>query len=166
VVLAGVVIATLLKEGVGDSTAQAGDVPTQAPVTKTTASAKPKPTATPTPTKKPTPQPTKKPKPPQTRVTQLRALADLLRQTQEGHGSKTAKEAAKDLDAAADALAAGDDEEAANKFNDARERLINAQRQGRWQATPQIVVLFNALSRTMPRSSHQPGNNYNGNNNE
>jgi serine/threonine-protein kinase len=159
VVLAGVVIAALLKEGVGDSTAQAGDVPTPPVASKAATTVKPKPTPTPTPSK-PTPsQPTKKPKPPQTRVTQLRALADLLRQTQEGHGAKTAKDAAKDLDAAADALADGDDDEAAAKFNDARERLINAQRQGRWQATPQVVVLFNTLSRTMPRSNQSGGNN-------
>jgi serine/threonine-protein kinase len=161
VVLVGVVIAALLKEGVGDSTAQARDVPTPPVASKAATTVKPKPTPTPTPSKPAPSQPTKKPKPPQTRVTQLRALADLLRQTQEGHGAKIAKEAAKDLDAAADALADGDDDEAANKFNDARQRLIDAQRQGRWQATPQVVVLFNTLSRTMPRSNHQPGDNNN-----
>jgi serine/threonine protein kinase len=160
VILAGVVIAALLREGV-DSTAQARDVPTPPAVTKVTA--KPKPTPTPTPSKPPASHPTKKPTPtPQTRVTQLRTLANLLRQTQEGRGAKTARAAAKDLDDAADALADGDDEEAANRFDDARQRLIEAQRQGRWQATPQIVVLFNTLSRTMPRSDRQPS----GSNNE
>jgi serine/threonine-protein kinase len=160
VILAGVVIAALLREGV-DSTAQARDVPTPPVASKAAATAKPKPTPTPTPSK-PTTKPTKKPKAtptPQVRVNQLRTLADLLRQTQEGHGSKTAREAAKDLDDAADALANGDDQEAAAKFDDARQRLIEAQRQGRWQATPQVVVLFNALSRTMPKSDRQPNNN-------
>ncbi|QNE18416.1 serine/threonine protein kinase [Kribbella qitaiheensis] len=160
VVLVGVVIAALLKEGVGDSTAQARDVPTPPAVTKVTT--KPKPT--PTPSKTPSKTPTKKPKAtptPQTRVSQLHALAGLLRQTQEGKGARTAREAAKDLDSAAEALADGDDDKAAEKFNDARQRLVNAQREGRWQATPQIVVLFNTLSRTMPRSEHQPGNNNN-----
>jgi len=160
VILAGVVIAALLREGVSDPTAEARDVPTPSAVTKVTA----KPTPTPTPSNTPTSHPTKKPKPtptPQTRVTQLRTLANLLRQTQEGRGAKTARAAAKDLDAAADALAAGNDEEAANRFDDARQRLIEAQRQGRWQATPQVVVLFNTLSRTMPRSDHQPGGNNN-----
>jgi serine/threonine-protein kinase len=166
VILAGVVIAALLKEGVGDTTAQAGDVPTPSVATKATAAAKPKPTPTPSPTKPPATHPTKKPKPtpkPQTRVTQLQALAALLRQTPEGRGQRTAQEAAKDLDAAAAALADGDDDKAAAKFNEARVRLINAQRMGHWQATPQVVTLFNTLSRTMPRSSGWTGNNNGGN---
>jgi len=150
-----VVIAALLREGV-DSTAQAGDVPTPPVASKAVTTAKP----TPTPSKPSASHPTNKPKAtptPQARVSQLRTLANLLRQTQEGRGSKTAREAAKDLDAAADALANGDDEEAASKFDDARQRLINAQQQGRWQATPQVVVLFNALSRTMPQSNNNNG---------
>jgi serine/threonine protein kinase len=153
VVLAGVVIAALLKEGVGDSTAQARDVPTPSVASKATATVKPKPTPTPTPT--PTPKPTKKPKTtpaPSARISQLRTLAALLR-AQEGRGAKVARAAAKDVDDAAVALDEGDDEEAATKFADAKRRLIDAQREHRWQATPQIVVLFNTLSRTMPHSN-------------
>ncbi len=162
VVLAGVVIAALLKEGVGDSTAQARDLPTPPVASKAATTVKPKPTPTPTPTQ--TPKPTKKPKTtpaPSTRISQLRTLAALLR-AQDGRGAKVARAAAKDVDDAAVALDEGDDEEAGNKFADARRRLLEAQRDHRWQATPQIVVLFNTLSRTMPRSDNQPG----GNNNE
>jgi hypothetical protein len=114
---------------------------------------KPKPTPTPTPT--PTPKPTKKPKTtpaPSARISQLRTLAALLR-AQDGRGAKVARAAAKDVDDAAVALDEGDDEEAATKFADAKRRLIDAQREHRWQATPQIVVLFNTLSRTMPHSN-------------
>jgi serine/threonine protein kinase len=161
VVLAGVVIAALLREGVAaDPTAQAGGPPSQPAVTNATASPKP----TPTPVKSPTSRPSS-PKPKATpsattREAQLRTLAELLRQTGQGRGSKSAKEAAKDLDDAADALADDDPEAAANKFQDAQSRLMEAQRQHRWQATPQIVTLFVSLARSF--SGDGQHNNSNG----
>jgi serine/threonine-protein kinase len=161
VVLVGVVIAALLREGVADPTADAGGLPSQPSVAKTTATAtataKPKPKPSPTPSK-PTTTSSASPRP--TREAQLRTLAELLRQTEQGRGSKTAREAAKDIDAAADALADEDPEQAASKFSDAQQRLVEAQRQHRWQATPQIVALFVSLGRTFSGDGqHNNSNN-------
>jgi serine/threonine-protein kinase len=154
VILAGVVIAGLLREGVATDPAAEAGVPSQAPVTKATASpTPPKPSTTPTP--KATPSAT-------TQEAQLRALAELLRQTEPGKGAKPAREAAKDLDAAADALANEDPEEAANKFQDAQKRLVEAQRQNRWQASPQVVTAFASLARSFSAYGNGNHNNSNG----
>jgi serine/threonine-protein kinase len=148
VVLAGLVIAALLRQGVSDPTAEAGGAPSTTP----SVTAKPvvKPSATPskTPSKRPTPKST--PSAPKTASPEsLRALARLLRENHEGKGSKAAREAAKDLDEAADALADGDTGKAVEKFQDARQRLIEAQRDGRWHSTPQISALFGSIGRTL-----------------
>jgi len=155
VVMAGVLAAVLLREGVSnDPPAQAGGTPS-APVVKASAAPKPKPTPTPTPsktptTKKPTPKPTKTANPQAATVQTLRTLADLVRQSQQGSRSKAPREAAHDLDQAAEALAKGDAESASEHFHDARQRLLEAQRNHRWQSTPQISALFGGLSRVLP----------------
>jgi serine/threonine-protein kinase len=163
VVLVGVVIAVLLREGVSsDPSAQAGGVPSATPSTTVKAAAKPKPSATPskTPSKKPAPKktPSKTPSNPQVGGPQsLRALAQLLREHQQEHGMRTAQEAAKDLDQAAKALENGDTEEAAKQFQQARQRLLAAQRQGRWQSTPQISAMFSAIGATLPSDNGDNG---------
>jgi len=75
---------------------------------------------------------------------------------------RTAREAAKDLDQAAKALENGDSEEAAQQFQQARQRLLEAQQQGRWQSTPQISAMFSAIGATLP-SDNGDGDNGNGN---
>ncbi|WP_148256744.1 serine/threonine-protein kinase [Kribbella flavida] len=157
VVLAGVVAAALLREGVStDPPAQAGGTPTATPtVAKVSTQPKPKPTPTPTPTARqskpkdtPTPKkPKKSPeKPAETGPARsLRALAELLRQ---GDPNRSVREAAKDLDEAAKALAEGKNDKAADKYRDAVRRLAMAQRTNRWQPTREEVVLVTTLSRT------------------
>lgn len=169
VVLAAAVGVALLKEGVkGDPSAQAGGTPS-APVSKVTASAKPTPTPTPTPkpTKKPSKPPTKKPtkKPdqyPQV-VAQLRQLADKVRKSgqnqqqwpgQNQPKSKAPGLAARDLDQAAEQLSRGEVKAARNNYDDAKERLVAAQREHRWQPTAEIYIGFSQLDRSMP-----PGDN-------
>jgi serine/threonine-protein kinase len=83
-------------------------------------------------------------------------LAGLLRQGQQGQGqgrqgrgAGAAREAANDLDKAADALADGDTDEAAGKYQDAKQRLAQAQRENRWEPTPQVVALFTILDPTL-----------------
>lgn len=155
VVLAGVVIATLLREGVStEPPAAAGGLPSVTPTPTVKAVAKPKPSTTPskTPSKKPTPKktPSKKPSNPQVgSPASLRQLAQLLREHQQEHGMRTAREAAKDLDQAAKALEEDNAEEAARQFQQARMRLLQAQREGRWQSTPQISALFAAIGATL-----------------
>lgn len=155
VLLAGVVIAALLRQGVSNDTAEAGP-PATAPSATVKPVVKPKPTPTPSKTssKKPTPKPTptKKPSEPQTASPQsLRTLARLVRESaQDGRGSRTVKEAAKDLDQAADALAQGHEQEAVRQFQSARMRLTAAERQHRWQGTPQIAALFASIGGTLP----------------
>jgi serine/threonine protein kinase len=77
----------------------------------------------------------------------LRTLARLVRESAEGRGSKAVREPARDLDGAADALAEGDRDKAAEKFWDARRRLTEAQRDHRWRPTPQITTLLATISR-------------------
>jgi eukaryotic-like serine/threonine-protein kinase len=156
VLLAGVVIAALLRQGVSNDTAEAGPPATTAPSATVKPVVKPKPTPTPskTPSKKPSPKPTpsKKPSEPQTASPQsLRTLARLVRESQQdGRSGRTVKEAAKDLDQAADALAEGHEQEAMRQFQSARMRLTAAERQHRWQGTPQIAALFASIGRTLP----------------
>ncbi|TCM48012.1 serine/threonine-protein kinase [Kribbella sp. VKM Ac-2568] len=165
VLLAGVVIAALLRQGVSNDTAEAGP-PATTPSATVKPVVKPKPTPTPskTPSKKltPKPTPTKKPSEPQTASPQsLRTLARLVRESaQDGRGSRTVKEAAKDLDQAADALAEGHEQEAVRQFQSARMRLTAAERQHRWQGTPQIAALFASIGRTLPTGD---GDNRNSN---
>ncbi|WBQ07020.1 serine/threonine-protein kinase [Kribbella sp. CA-293567] len=150
VVLAGVVIAALLREGVApDTTAEAGP-PVTTPATSVKPVSKPKPTPTPTktPSKKPTPKktPTKKPAPPQNNTSAaLRTLAQLVRAHKQEHAERAVREAAKDLDQSAKAVDEGDSREAVKQFQQARQRLLEAQRQGRWHSTPQISAMFSAV---------------------
>lgn len=161
VVVAAVVGALLLRAGVSDDPpAQAGGTPS-APVHKVTAAPKttpkPKPTPTPTPTKTtPTKKPTKKPtqNPQAVLVQQLRSLAAQVRATQEGSRSRAPREAANDLDQAAQALDHGDTESAAKHFDEARQRLFEAQQRHRWQPTQQIAALFGVISQSLPRAEH------------
>ena len=161
VVVAAVVGALLLRAGVSnDPPAQAGGTPS-APVQKVTAAPKttPKPKPTPTPTKTKT-TPTKKPTQKQTQnpqavlVQRLRSLAAQVRATQEGSRSKAPREAANDLDQAAQAIDHGDTESAAEHFYDARQRLFEAQLRHRWQPTQQIAALFGVISQSLPRQEH------------
>jgi serine/threonine-protein kinase len=80
------------------------------------------------------------------RVTALKTLAQLLRNGSDRKGSKSAREAARDLDKAAQALADGDTEQAAQNVGDAQARLAQAQRDGRWEPTPAIVALLKQLN--------------------
>jgi eukaryotic-like serine/threonine-protein kinase len=158
VVVAGVVGALLLRAGVtNDAPAQAGGTPS-APVVKASSAPKTTPKPTQTPSKKPTPKPTPKETPHQNPqavlVSTLRTLAAQVRATQQGSQSKAPREAARDLDQAAEALDHGDTEAAAEHFYDARQRLIEAQQRHRWQATAQIAALFSVVSRSLPRPDH------------
>ncbi|WP_329002520.1 serine/threonine protein kinase [Kribbella sp. NBC_00709] len=165
VVVAGVVAALLLRSGVtNDPPAQAGGTPS-APVVKATSAPKttpkPKPTPSKTPTKKPTPKPTptKTQQNPQAVLVQsLRTLAAQVRATQQGSHSKAPRDAAAQLDRAAEALDHGDTGAAARNFYEARQRLFEAQQRHRWQATPQIAALFQTIGQSLPR----PDNNNNG----
>jgi serine/threonine-protein kinase len=164
VVVAAVVSALLLRAGVSnDPPAEAGGTPS-APAQKVTAA--PKTTATPTPTPKPTPTPTKttptkKPKPKETPqnpqaalVQQMRSLAAQVRATQQGSRSKAPREAAQELDQAAEALDHGDTNSAAEHFYAARQRLIEAQQRHRWQGTAPIAALFQTIGQSLPRPDH------------
>ncbi len=163
VVVAGVVAALLLRAGVSnDPPAQAGGTPS-APVPKATAAPKttPKPKPTPTPTKTTTPTtPTTKPTQKQTQnpqavlVQRLRSLAAQVRATQQDSRSKAPREAANDLDQAAQAIDHGDTEAAAKHFYEARQRLVEAQQRHRWQPTQQIAALFFTISQSLPRQEH------------
>ncbi|WP_237771330.1 serine/threonine-protein kinase [Kribbella sp. ALI-6-A] len=168
VVVAGVVAAILLREGVSqEPPAVAGGTPTVAPtvVTKTTAKPRPTHTPTPAPTPKPkeTPTPKKTPKktPPKQvesrTANQLRTLAQLLRQGQQRDGSKAVREAAKDLDEAAKALGEGKEGQASDRYRSALRRLGTAQRTDQWRPTPQQFVLIAALSRDLGRPSYGDG---------
>nr|WP_239062445.1 serine/threonine-protein kinase [Streptomyces sp. SID13031] len=154
VVLAGVVIATLLREGVSsEPPAQAGGLPSATPSVKPVAKPKPTPTPSKTPSKKPTPTKTPTKKPENTQIggpASLRLLAQMLRDHQQERGMRTAREAAKDLDQAAKALEQDDAEEASQQFQQARQRLVQAQREGRWQSTPQISAMFAAIGAALP----------------
>jgi serine/threonine-protein kinase len=81
----------------------------------------------------------------------LRTLAALVKQTEQGSRSKAPREAARDLDQAAEALDNDNTAAATNNFYDARQRLAEAQRNHRWQSTPQISTLFAALTQVLPQ---------------
>lgn len=164
VLVVGIMAAALLREGVSqDPPAQAGGTPTVAPTVASKVTTKPK--VTPTPKPKVTPSPKKTPKkspskPVETGTAkQLRTLAQLLRQGQQGEGSKPLREAAKDLDQAAKALGEGDDDEAADQYRSALRRLGSAQRTSHWQPTPQEFVLIAAINRDLGRTSYGQGDN-------
>ena len=76
---------------------------------------------------------------------------------------RTAREAAKDLDQAAKALEEDDVEEAAQQFQQARQRLLQAQRENRWHSTPQISAMFAAIGATLPPPDDGDGNGWNRN---
>lgn len=164
VLLVGVMIAVLLKEGVSDPTAQAGPPTTPSATVKPVVKPKPTPTPTPskTPSKKPTPKVTPSKAPKTASPESLRALAKLVRESGDGRAAKTTREAARELEQSAQALAEGDNEEAANKFQDARRRLVQAQFEGRWRSTPQISSLFASIGRTMPQGDGEGDNGWNG----
>jgi serine/threonine protein kinase len=153
VVLAAVVGGLMLRESVTtDPPAAAGGTPS-APAVKASSAPKTTPTPSKTPSKKPTAKPTPK-ETPNSRaalVQTLRTLAAQVRQTQQGSRSKAPREAANDLDRAAEAVDNGNTESAANHFYDARKRLIEAQQNQRWQSTPQISALFAAVAQVLPR---------------
>jgi hypothetical protein len=123
--------------------------------TPATAKASVKPTARPTP--KPTrtsstpsstpssPRTTTAPDPQAVQAAKLRTLARLLREDADGRGARTVRAAARDLDQAAESVANGDGEEAADQVRAAVRRLNEAQRNGRWQPSQQIVTLFGQL---------------------
>jgi serine/threonine-protein kinase len=159
-VVAAVVGAQLLRSGVTtDPPAVAGGTPS-APVVKATSAPKatPKPTPSKTPTTKPTPKPTQTketPQNPQAALVQnLRTLAAQVRATQQGSRSKAPRDAAQQLDRAAEALDHGDLGGAARNFYAARQRLFEAQQHHRWQATPQIAALFQTVGQALPRQDH------------
>ncbi|WP_405061315.1 serine/threonine protein kinase [Kribbella sp. NBC_01505] len=167
VVLAAAVGVALLKEGVkGDPVAQAGGTPS-APVAKVKTTPKPKatptPTPTPKPTKTPTKTPTKKPSKPADQypqvVAQLKALAGKVRESgqnqqqwpgQPQQRSNAPKLAARDLEQAAAQLAKGETGEARKNYNEAKQRLVDAQREHRWQPTAEVYLGFAQLDRSMP----------------
>ena len=125
-----------------------GAITTPGPAaTKTTA--KPKPSATPSRTPSRTPSATPSASPAATPVDDLHTLARLLRETR-GRTGRMTRDAARDVDAAAEAYAAGDFEKARQKYQDARHRLRSAQEDGRWQPTPQIAALIVRLDRVFP----------------
>jgi serine/threonine-protein kinase len=165
VLVVGVMIAALLREGVSSNTpAEAGGVPSTTPSTTMKAAVKPKPTPTPTPSKtpskKPTPKntPSKKPSaPPNNTSAALRSLAQMVRDHKQEHAERTVREAAKDLEQAAKALDQGDTGEALDQYQQARQRLIEAQQQGRWQSTPQISATFAAVGAAL-RAENNSGN--------
>ncbi|MBP2350403.1 serine/threonine-protein kinase [Kribbella aluminosa] len=168
VLVAAVLGALLLRSGVSnDAPAQAGGTPS-APVQKVTAAPR---TTKPT-TQKPTPTPTqttptKKPtQDPQTVLVQrLRTLAAQVRATQQGNGnrSKAPRDAANQLDQAAQAVDHGDLQAAAQHFYAAGQRLAEARQRHRWQATQQVASLFSTIGQSLPRPN---GDNHGNNNNE
>jgi serine/threonine-protein kinase len=165
VVLAAVAGGLLLRESVtNEPPAQAGGTPS-APVVKASAAprttSKPTPTPSKTPSKKPTPKETEHQNPRAAVVQTLRTLAAQVKQTEQGSRSKAPRDAARDLDQAAEALDHGDIESASKHFYDARQRLIEAQQHHRWQATPQIAALFAVAGRTLPRPDNSGGGSSN-----
>lgn len=162
VVLAAVIGGLMLRESVSTNPpAAAGGTPS-APAVKATSA--PTTTAKPTPSKTPSKTPSAKPKPKETPqnpraalVQSLRTLAAQVRATQEGSRTRAPREAANDLDQAAEALDNGNTEQAAKKFYEARQRLFEAQQRNRWQATPQIAALFQVISQSLPRPDGDRG---------
>ncbi|MGC4939129.1 serine/threonine-protein kinase [Kribbella sp. DT2] len=164
VLVVGVMAAALLREGVSqDPPAQAGGTPTVAPTVASKVTTKPKATPTPTPKPKVTPSPKKTPKkspskPAETGTAgQLKTLAQLLRQGQQGESAKQVREAAKDLDQAAKALGEGDEDEAGQQYRSALRKLGTAQRSGHWRPSPQEFVLIAAVNRDLGRTGYGNG---------
>jgi serine/threonine-protein kinase len=149
--MVGVVAAAALAVALGvaklasdDATPLAEARPPSVQPTATTKAPKPTPTPTvhkTTPTPKPTPTAT-----PNSQAAKLRALADLLRK-EDAHGraARMLRAAARDLDQAAAAVAKGDDGEAARQMRDAYRRLGEAQREGQWRPSPQVLQAFRQL---------------------
>jgi len=99
-------------------------------------------------------------------VAQLRQLADKVRKSgqnqpqwpgQNQPKSKAPGLAARDLDQAAEQLSRGEVDAARNNYNDAKQRLINAQREHRWQPTAEIYMGFAQLDRSMPSGDSNDG---------
>jgi eukaryotic-like serine/threonine-protein kinase len=164
VVVAGVIGALMLRAGVSNDppTAQAGGTPsvpvqkaTTAPKTTATPKTTPTPTKT-TPTKTQTP-PKQTQNPQAVLVQRLRTLAAQVRATQQNSHSKAPRDAASQLDQAAQAVDHGDLQSAAQHFYAARQRLVEAQQRNRWQATQQIAALFSTIGQSLPRPT---GNNH------
>jgi len=74
-----------------------------------------------------------------------------VRATQQNSRSKAPREAAHDLDQAAQALDQGDTDSAAQHFYAARRTLYEAQQRHRWQPTPEIAALFSTIGQSLPR---------------
>nr|WP_238350984.1 serine/threonine-protein kinase [Kribbella shirazensis] len=160
VVLAALTGLLMLRESVTNDApkAQAGDTPS-APMQKATVAPKTTPKPSPTPTKttpSKTPKQTQNPR--AVPVQRLRTLAAQVRATQQDSRSKAPREAARDLDKAAEAVDQGDLNAAAQHFYDARRKLAEAQQRNRWQPTQEIVTLFATIGRSLPR----PGDGGNG----
>ncbi|MFD7155993.1 serine/threonine-protein kinase [Kribbella sp. NPDC059898] len=155
-VVAALVGALLLRSGLSNDppTAQAGGSPS-APVQKATGAPKTTTTTTPKPTPTPTKTtPTKKPtqNPQAVLVQRLRTLAAQVRATQQqGKNSKAPRDAARQLDEAAQAVDQGNLQSAAQHFYEARQRLFEAQQHHRWQATQQIATLVQTIGQSLPR---------------
>ncbi len=166
VVLAAVIGGLMLRESVTtDPPAAAGGTPS-APAVKATSAPK----TTPKPSKTPSKSPSAKPTPTEAQqnpraalVQSLRTLAAQVRQTQQGSRSKAPREAARDLDQAAEAVDQGNTESAAKHFYDARQRLAEAQQNHRWQSTPQISALFAAVAQVLPRQDGEGDGDGDGN---
>ncbi len=158
VVLAAVIGGLMLRESVAtDPPAAAGGTPS-APVAKASGAPQTtKPTPSKTPSKKPTPKPKETQNPQAAQVQTLRTLAAQVRQTEQSTRSKAPREAARDLDQAAEALDHGNTESASKHFYEARQRLLEAQRNHRWQSTPQISALFAAVGQVLPRPDGNDG---------
>ncbi|MGW1343637.1 protein kinase domain-containing protein [Kribbella sp. NPDC002412] len=160
VVLAAVIGGLMLRESVSTNPpAAAGGTPS-APVVKATSAPKttPKPTPSRTPSKTPSAKPKETPQNPRAALVQtLRTLAAQVRATQQDSRSKAPREAANDLDQAAEALDNGNTDQAARRFYEARQRLFEAQQRHRWQATPQIAALFQVVGQSLPRPGGDGG---------
>jgi eukaryotic-like serine/threonine-protein kinase len=142
-------VVALLREGGSEPAADAGA--TQSLPVASNSTARPKPTATPSKPRTTRPvTPSVTPSAPRTAgPAALRTLARLVRERSEGRGTKVTREAARDLDQAAEALAEGDTKKAAGKFQEVRERLAEAQRDDRWEPTPEITALLTSLGRSL-----------------
>ncbi|WP_433161202.1 serine/threonine-protein kinase [Kribbella sp. CA-247076] len=166
VVLAAAVGGLMLRQGLATDppTAAAGGTPS-APAVKASTAPKPTPKPTPTPSRTPTKKPSPTPTPKETTqqnprgalVQTLRTLAAQVRQTEQDSRTKAPREAARDLDQAAVAVDNGNLESASKNFYDARRRLAEAQRNRRWQTTPQIAAMFAAVSHVLPPAGEGNG---------
>jgi len=148
-VLVLVIVVALVRDGDPEPSADGS-------VTPTPAAGKPTSLSTPTPSRA-TPTPSRAATPSAARTVDaasaLGTLSRLLRESSDrGRGGKVARQAARQFDEAAAALAESDDEKAAEKFTEARKRLTEAQADGRWEPTPAITALLSGLSRSLSES--------------